>query len=205
MTRSRSKRPVARGKVARPRRPRATSRERVRVGVSACLLGQNVRYDGGNKLHDFVVGELARRVTLVPVCPEVDLGLGTPREPIRLERAGRVLRLVAPGSGADHTEAMRRYAEKKATDLERLDISGYVFKKDSPSCGVEGVPVWRGEVASRSGRGAFASLLMERLPLVPVVEEASLHDRAGRERFLERVFAYRRLRARTIRRRLATP
>jgi uncharacterized protein YbbK (DUF523 family) len=129
-------------------------------------------------------------VDLVPVCPEVELGLGTPREPIRLERAGRGFRLVAPGSGADHTDAMRRHAEARVSELERLGLSGYVFKKDSPSCGVQRVPVWRGEASARVGRGAFASVLVARLPDLPVVEESELRDERGRQAFLDRVLAY---------------
>lgn len=206
MTRQPGRRPPARPRPARtqqaPPRPGATSeagpgppaakaKETIRVGVSSCLLGQNVRHDGGNKRDDFVAGDLARRVTLVPVCPEVELGLGTPREPIRLQGAGGTLRIVAPGSGADHTEAMRRYAEERVSELERLGLSGYVFKKGSPSCGVQRVPVWRGETQARVGRGAFASALMARMPRLPVVEESDLRDEAAREAFLERVFAYR--------------
>ncbi len=189
--------PVARGLVPRSNggQPGAP-KETIRVGVSACLLGQNVRYDGGHKRHDFVARELARLVTLVPVCPEVELGLGTPREPIRLQRAGGALRLVAPGSGAGHTEAMRRFSEERVSELERLDLSGYVLKKDSPSCGMQRVPVWRGEVATRTGRGAYASVLMTRLPLMPVVEESGLRYASARARFLERVFAYFRDRRR---------
>ena len=174
--------------------PRA-AKETIRVGVSACLLGQKVRYDGGHKRHDFVARELARLVTVVPVCPEVELGLDTPREPIQLRRAGRALRLVAPGSGADLTEAMRRCSEERVAELERLDLSGYVLKKDSPSCGMERVPVWEGRESARTGRGAFAAVLLARLPLLPVVEESGLRAAEARQGFLARVFAYRRLRA----------
>ncbi len=184
------------GKAPGAGRPvRRAAKETIRVGVSACLLGQKVRYDGGHKRDDFVAGDLARVVTVVPVCPEVELGLGTPREPIQLRRAGRALRLVAPGSGADHTEAMRRYSEERVSELERLDLSGYVLKKDSPSCGMEGVPVWDGREFARTGRGAFAAVLMTRLPLMPVVEETGLRGAGGRARFLEQVFAYGSLRS----------
>jgi uncharacterized protein YbgA (DUF1722 family)/uncharacterized protein YbbK (DUF523 family) len=167
----------------------------IRIGISACLLGQSVRYDGGHKEDVFATGLLARFVSFVPVCPEVEVGMGVPREPIRLERRPGGVRLVAPGSGADHTDAMRRWAERRVRELERLDLSGYVLKKDSPSCGMEGVRVHlpRGR-PSRDGRGAFAAVLVERLPLLPVEEEGRLHDLALRENFVERVFAYRRLR-----------
>jgi hypothetical protein len=125
----------------------------------------------------------------------VELGLGTPRETIRLERSGSGLRLVAPGSGQDHTEAMQRYAEERVAALERLGLSGYILKKDSPSCGMERVRVHGGRAPARNGRGAFARVLMDRLPLLPVEEEGRLQDLELRERFVERVFAYQRLRA----------
>jgi uncharacterized protein YbgA (DUF1722 family)/uncharacterized protein YbbK (DUF523 family) len=165
----------------------------IRLGVSACLLGQNVRYDGGHKKDDFLTGLLAKFVEFVPVCPEVELGLGTPRETIRLQRDGELVRLVAPKSGKDHTESMRRLAERRVRELARLDLCGYVLKKDSPSCGMERVRVWGGRTPSRDGRGAFAAVLLARLPLLPVEEEGRLHDLALRENFVERVFGYRRL------------
>ncbi len=165
----------------------------LRLGVSSCLLGERVRYDGGHKKDDFLTGLLARFVELVPVCPEVELGLGTPREPIRLQRDGDLVRLVAPKSGKDHTEPMRRFAERRVRALARLDLCGYVLKKDSPSCGMERVRVWGGRMPSRDGRGAFAAVLMAELPLLPVEEEGRLRDPGLRESFVERVFAYRRL------------
>lgn len=164
-----------------------------RLGVSSCLLGERVRYDGGHKKDDFLTELLARFVELVPVCPEVELGLGTPREPIRLQRDGDLVRLVAPKSGKDHTEPMRRFAERRVRALARLDLCGYVLKKDSPSCGMERVRVWGGRMPSRDGRGAFAAVLMAELPLLPVEEEGRLRDPGLRESFVERVFAYRRL------------
>jgi uncharacterized protein YbgA (DUF1722 family)/uncharacterized protein YbbK (DUF523 family) len=165
-----------------------------RIGISACLLGERVRYDGGHKKDAFVTRLLARFVTFVPVCPEVELGLGTPRETIRLERDGDLVRLVAPKSGTDHTEPMRRFAERRVAELGRLDLSGYILKKDSPSCGMERVRVHEGTAATRAGRGAFAAVLLDRLPLLPVEEEGRLNDLGLRESFVERVFAYRRLR-----------
>lgn len=170
------------------------ARRPLRIAVSACLLGEEVRWDGGHKRDRFAADVLARSVTLVPVCPEVEVGMGVPREPIRLERRGRGVRLVAPGSGADHTLRMRRWAEAKVRELERLGVAGFVLKADSPSCGLERVRVWKGDVAAREGRGAFAAVLAERLPDLPVVEEAALHDRASRDAFLARAAAYDRAR-----------
>ncbi len=166
----------------------------IRIGVASCLLGNEVRYDGGHKRDTFIVGPLARLVTLVPVCPEVEIGLGTPREPVRLVRIGRSVHLLGARSQKDHTEAMVRWAARRVAELERLDLSGYVFKKNSPSCGMERVPVHgaRG-AAARNGRGLFAAALIERMPLLPVEEEGRLCDPRLRENFIERVFAYRRL------------
>lgn len=171
---------------------RPAAREEIRIGISSCLLGERVRYDGGHKL-DAIAADLARFARLVPVCPEVELGLGTPREPIRLERRGRGVRLVAVASRLDHTQAMRRFAEARVRELERLDLSGYVLKKDSPSCGLERVWVWDGRRRARAGRGLFAATLVERMPLLPVEEEERLHDPSLFESFVERVLAYRRL------------
>ncbi|HEX7622800.1 MAG TPA: DUF523 domain-containing protein, partial [Anaeromyxobacteraceae bacterium] len=184
---------------ARARKPPGTPDElgsatELRIGVSSCLLGQNVRYDGGHKRDDFLTGLLAEFVRFVPVCPEVELGLGTPREAIRLVREGALVRLVGRASGADHTEPMRHLAEQRVAELAHLDLDGYVLKKDSPSCGMERVKVYGGAVATRDGRGAFAAVLLERLPLLPVEEEGRLNDLPLRENFVERVFAHRRLR-----------
>jgi uncharacterized protein YbgA (DUF1722 family)/uncharacterized protein YbbK (DUF523 family) len=173
----------------------------VRIGISACLLGREVRFDGGHKRDPFLNDVFAAFVEWVPVCPEVELGLGIPRETLRLERDARGLHLVAPKSGADHTRAMARYAAKRVAALEPLGLCGYVLKKDSPSCGMERVKVYpRPDAPGRTvppvkdGRGAFASRLLEAMPLLPVEEEGRLHDPRLRENFVERVFAYRALR-----------
>jgi len=150
-----------------------------------------VRWDGGHKL-DRAAAEIARAVTLVPVCPEVEVGMGVPREPIRLERRRGGTRLVAPASGTDHTRGMRRFALARVRQLERLGLCGFVLKEGSPSCGLERVRVWRGEEAVGDGRGAFAAALLELLPGLPVVEEAALRDPRRREEFLERVRVYGR-------------
>ncbi len=171
----------------------SSSGEAIRIGVSSCLLGQAVRFDGGHKKDDFLTGELARFVEFVPVCPEVEVGMGVPRPTIRLERRGEEVRLVDPKGGVDHTDAMRRYAQRRVEEIARMDLCGYVLKKDSPSCGMERVRVYGKGVATKSGRGAFAEVLLGRLPLLPVEEEGRLHDPPLRENFVERVFAYRRL------------
>ena len=168
----------------------------LRIGVSACLLGRTVRHDGGHKRDRFLTDVLAPHVEWVPVCPEVELGLGVPRPTIRLETHGGELRLIEPSTGADRTRAMADLGARRSRELERLELCGYVLKKDSPSCGMERVRVHppRGP-AARSGRGLFAQALIERLPLLPVEEEGRLSDAGLRENWVERIFAYRRLRA----------
>ncbi len=184
----------ARAASANPPAAKHPTRDEIRIGISSCLLGNKVRYDGGHKKDAFATGLLDGFVTFVPVCPEVELGLGTPRETIRLQRDGDKVRLVAPKSGKDHTAAMRRLAEVRIAELAKLDLSGFILKKDSPSCGMERVRVWGGAAPSRNGRGAFASVLLDRMPLLPVEEEGRLNDLRLRENWVERVFAYRRVR-----------
>jgi uncharacterized protein YbgA (DUF1722 family)/uncharacterized protein YbbK (DUF523 family) len=168
----------------------------IRIGVSACLLGQEVRYDGGHKRDPFLVKTFGRYVEWVHVCPEVEIGLGTPRDPIRLERDGKDVRLVNPKTGTDLTRKMRTYAARRLAALEDQDLCGYILKKDSPSCGLERVRVYDGRgVPSKSGRGLFAEALLRRYPNLPVEEEGRLNDPRIRENFVERVFAYRRLRS----------
>jgi uncharacterized protein YbgA (DUF1722 family)/uncharacterized protein YbbK (DUF523 family) len=172
----------------------AQSEAPVRIGVSACLLGQQVRFDGGHKRDAFLIGTFGKFVEWVPVCPEVEMGLGTPRDTLRLERRSGAIRFVMPKSGIDHTEGMRTYAERRTRELEREDLSGYVLKKDSPSCGMERVRLYdENAVPSRTGRGLFAEALMRRFPDLPVEEEGRLGDMKLRENFVQRVFAYHRL------------
>jgi uncharacterized protein YbbK (DUF523 family) len=165
-----------------------------RVGISSCLLGRNVRWDGGHKRDPFLADTLERLVEWVPVCPEFELGLGAPRDAIHLERRDGVTRLKREADGADLTDAMRDYAERRVRELETLGLSGYVLKKDSPSCGLFRVRVHeeQGGLPARDGRGVFAAVLTSRLPRLPVEEEGRLHDPVLRQTFLERVFAYRR-------------
>lgn len=166
----------------------------VRVGISSCLLGRPVRYDGGHKRDDFLVDILGPFVEWVPVCPEVDIGLGTPRPSLRLEGDAAAPRMIMPSTGVDYTDVMRRYAEKKVAALVRADLCGYVLKKNSPSCGMERVKVYPapGRMPGK-GTGIFAAVLKEKLPALPVEEEGRLSDAVLRENFIERLFAYRRV------------
>ena len=172
-----------------------------RVGVSACLLGREVRYDGSHKRDGFVVDELARHVELVATCPEVDVGMGTPREPIALGSAGGEVRVRGVASGRDWTMPLRDHAVRRVAELAALGLDGYVLKSRSPSCGLSVAVDGR----DGSGRGLFAAELTERLPSLPVVEEDALRDADRREEFLERVFAHARSRGIRSRFRPPTP
>jgi uncharacterized protein YbgA (DUF1722 family)/uncharacterized protein YbbK (DUF523 family) len=181
---------------AREERAPAWRGERpLRVGISSCLLGEKVRWDGGHKRNAFLVSGLGRFVEWLPVCPEVEVGMGIPRPSVRLVRDGDEVRMLEHATDRDHTRAMRAFVKRRVAEIAELDLCGYVLKKDSPSCGMERVKVYRaGEPAVRDGRGLFAQALLAALPSLPVEEEGRLHDAALRENFIERVFAYRRLR-----------
>jgi uncharacterized protein YbgA (DUF1722 family)/uncharacterized protein YbbK (DUF523 family) len=168
----------------------------IRIGVSACLLGQEVRFDGGHKRDSFIVDTLGRFVEFVPVCPEFEIGLGVPRETLRLEHIGDELRMVANKSGRDLTAQMNRFAARRTAALAHEDLCGYVLKKDSPSCGMERVRVFNASgMPRRDGVGLFAAALIARFPNLPIEEEGRLNDPRLRENFVERVFAYHRLRS----------
>jgi uncharacterized protein YbgA (DUF1722 family)/uncharacterized protein YbbK (DUF523 family) len=167
----------------------------IRLGVSSCLLGDEVRYDGGHKRNRFVTDLLAQFVEWVPVCPEVEVGMGTPRPALRLVREGDEVRMVEIASGRDHTREMQRFAARRVRALRGLELCGYVLKKDSPSCGMTRVKVYSEKGApTKDGRGLFAGPLMESHPNLPVEDEGRLNDAQLRENFIERVFAYQRLR-----------
>jgi uncharacterized protein YbgA (DUF1722 family)/uncharacterized protein YbbK (DUF523 family) len=166
---------------------------KLRLGVSACLLGEKVRFDAGHKQDRWVTDVLGPFVEFVPVCPEVEIGLGVPRESIRLQGTGTHVRLVAPKSGADLTPKMTVYADKRSGQLARQNLAGFVLKKDSPSCGLERVRVYdRQGVPARTGRGLFAAALLDRVPALPVEEEGRLNDPRLRENFVTRIFAHQR-------------
>jgi uncharacterized protein YbgA (DUF1722 family)/uncharacterized protein YbbK (DUF523 family) len=161
--------------------------ERPRLGVSSCLLGAEVRFNGGHKRFRFLTDELDPWVDWVPYCPEVEIGLGTPREPIRLTVEGR---LVNRSGSEDHTAAMTALPLPAGVD-------GYVFKAKSPSCGIWGIPRYRpdGEASGGHGRGLYAERVLASFPLLAAEDEGRLNDIGLREAFVERVFAAARLRA----------
>ena len=167
----------------------------IRLGVSACLLGARVRFDGGHKRNRFLVEELGTHFEFVSFCPEVAIGLGTPRPSIRLVGDVQAPRAVSSkGDGLDVTEALRVYSARTA---QRLDgLCGFVFKKDSPSCGMERVKVYGDSgMAQRDGAGIFAQAVQQANPLLPVEEEGRLNDPGLRENFVSRVFVYARWQA----------
>ena len=153
-----------------------------------------MRYDGGHKRDRFLTDELGKYVEWVPICPEVEVGMGTPREPVQLVRVGQATRMRTTTTGVDYTDRMNEWARARVEALARENLDGYVLKSKSPSCGLWNVRVaCTDEPPAADGRGVFASVLLERLPLLPVEEEGRLADPEVRKDFLERVFAYRRL------------
>lgn len=168
----------------------------IRIGISACLLGEKVRFDGGHKQDRFLTHTLGQYFQWVHVCPEVEIGLSIPRPTLRLERHGDEIRLVMPKEQRDLTGVMRSYARRRVTELAGEDLSGYILKRASPSCGMERVRVYNPEGnPARKGRGLFAEALLARFPNLPVEEEGRLHDPPLRENWITRVFAFHRLRS----------
>lgn len=180
---------VARLEARRPPKPIASG---IRLLVSACLLGESVRYDGQHKYDPFLVQQLGRFVEWEPVCPEVDCGMPTPRPSMHLVGDPSAPRLISR-EGVDKTEQMERFTEAELRRLEEVELCGYVCKKDSPSSGMYRVKVY-GERGGprRIGAGLFTRAFMERFPLIPVEDEGRLHDPRLRESFVERVFCRRR-------------
>jgi uncharacterized protein YbbK (DUF523 family)/uncharacterized protein YbgA (DUF1722 family) len=164
----------------------------LRLAVSACLVGQQVRYDGTDKQHRFVTEQLGRQVELIPVCPEVEIGMGVPRPPIHVvERDGELHAIGVANASLDVTRKLNRFGHSMAQQL--ADIDGYIFKARSPSCGVSSTPV-RHRGGWKKGAGLFAARIMHHLPLLPVVEETALDTPQGQLNFIQRVEAYVRWR-----------
>ncbi len=171
------------------------TKKKVRLGISACLLGENVRYDGGHKLDRFLKETLGQYVEYVPVCPEVECGLPVPRESMHLEGDPESPRLVTSRTKQDMTERMVRWAKRRVMELEKEDLCGFIFKSNSPSSGMERVRVYNEKgMPVKKGVGIFAKIFMEHFPLLPVEEDGRLYDPKLRDNFIERIFTLKRWR-----------
>jgi uncharacterized protein YbgA (DUF1722 family)/uncharacterized protein YbbK (DUF523 family) len=168
--------------------------EKIKLGISACLLGQSVRYNGGHQLDHFLKDTLGKFVDYVPVCPEVECGFGVPREAFRLIGKPDRPRLITINTKQDFTDRMETWARKRVAEIEREGLCGFIFKGGSPSSGMERVKVYDDKgVPAKIGVGIFARIFMEHFPLIPVEEDGRLHDPILRENFIERIFALRRM------------
>jgi uncharacterized protein YbgA (DUF1722 family)/uncharacterized protein YbbK (DUF523 family) len=167
--------------------------DKIKLGISTCLLGERVRYDGGHKLDRFLVHTLGQFVDFVPVCPEVESGFPVPREALRLVGSPDSPRLVTQKTGMDVTERMLTWAHRRLDVLAKERLCGFIFKTRSPSSGMERVKVYNDKGGFvKSGVGIFARAFMDRFPLMPVEDEGRLHDIDLRENFIVRIFAYKR-------------
>ncbi len=166
-------------------------KQKIKLAISACLLGQPVRYDGEHKLDHYLRDTLGRFVEWVPVCPEVESGLPVPREAMRLEGDPDSPRLLTRNTLIDHTDRMKRWSGTKLAELGKKDLCGFVFKARSPSSGMERVKVYSSSGKSfKMGSGLFAKAFMDRFPFIPTEDEGRLQDPGIRENFIERVFVY---------------
>jgi len=170
--------------------------EKIKIGVSSCLLGNKVRFDGQHKRDAFITDTLSRWCEFVPVCPEVECGLPIPRETLRLVGTVDDNRLVTGKTGVDHTERMNRWAATRLEKLAEDDLVAFIFKTKSPSSGLRAVKVYgvKGQPVSYKGRGLFARAFTRRFPDIPVEDEGRLKDAGIRENFIETIFVLQRWR-----------
>ena len=169
--------------------------ETIKIGVSSCLLGKEVRYNGGHSHDRYITGTLSNHFTFVDVCPEVEAGFGIPRETLRLVGNPDTPRLLTTKTGKDFTGKMQKWIKGRVAELEKENLCGFIFKKGSPSSGMERVRVYTDKgVPSNQGVGMFARAFMDHFPLVPTEEDGRLNDALLRENFIERIFAFRRWR-----------
>ncbi|RIJ88904.1 MAG: DUF1722 domain-containing protein [Candidatus Brocadia sp.] len=167
--------------------------EKIKMGISSCLLGEKVRYDGRHKLDRFITDTLGQYFEWVPVCPECEYGLPVPREPLRLVGRPESPRLITIKTGIDHTEKMLQWAEKKLGELEQENLCGFIFKSKSPSSGIVGVKMYTPSgIPSQRGAGIFGGAFMKHFPLIPVIDDGRLHNPQLRENFIENVFVFQR-------------
>jgi uncharacterized protein YbgA (DUF1722 family)/uncharacterized protein YbbK (DUF523 family) len=176
-----------------PTRGRFGMEEKVRIGISSCLLGNKVRWNAGHKLDRYLTNTLGQFVEYVPVCPEVEAGFGVPRESFRLVGDPENPRLFTFKSKTDHTDQMTRWAKKRVKELEKEDLCGFIFKSDSPSSGMIRVKVYNEKgMPEKKGVGMFARAYMDHFHRIPVEDDGRLHNPEIREGFIERIFALKR-------------
>jgi len=167
----------------------------IRLGISSCLLGNLVRYDGGHQHDRFLTDTLGEYVEYVPVCPEVECGMSVPREALRLVGDPACPRLVTVKGGVDYTEQMQNWAQKRLAVLAMENLDGFIFKRKSPSSGMERVKVYTPQgMPNHTGVGIFAKAFMDYFPNLPVEEDGRLYDPLLRENFIQRIFVHRRWR-----------
>ena len=165
--------------------------EKPKLGISQCLLGDKVRYDGGHKLNHYLHDILGQYVEWVPVCPEVECGLPVPRESMHLEGNPENPRLITTRTGIDHTEKMLEWTIKKLKNLEKETLCGFIFKTKSPSSGMRDIKIYSDKsMTVKMGRGIFAGAFMNQFPMIPVEDEGRLNDPGLRENFIERIFVF---------------
>jgi len=168
--------------------------QKILIGISSCLLGEKVRFDSGHKKDHYIVDTLGKYFEWVPVCPEIEVGMGVPRESVRLIGSKDAPNMVGSKSGTDWTNKMLKYSDERIRKFEKLKLSGFIFKSDSPSCGMERVRIYsQNGMPSKIGVGLFANAYMNAFPLIPVEEEGRLNDDKIRDNFIVRVFSYHRL------------
>jgi len=167
--------------------------EKIKIGISSCLLGEKVRYDGGHRHDQYVTDTLGTYFEWVPVCPEVEYGLPVPREAMRLVGDPNAPRLLTIRTGVDHTDGMLGWAEKRMKKIAKDNLCGFIFKSKSPSSGIGGVKIYtEAGMPGKKGKGIFGNAFMKRFPLIPVIDDGRLHDPQLRENFIESVFVYKR-------------
>ena len=170
-------------------------KEKIKIGMSSCLLGEKVRWDADHKHDQYVRDVLGSYFDYVSICPEVDVGMGVPRETVALYGTLENPKMITKRSKTDWTKKMNHYTKDRIHELTKEKLCGYVFKSKSPSCGIGKVPIYSEFGSSRMGHGSgvFASSFVKVFPLVPVEDEGRLHDPVIRENFIVRIFCFHRL------------
>lgn len=167
----------------------------ITLGISSCLLGEKTRYDGAHTRDEFIADVLGKWVEFISICPEVECGFAVPREPLRLVGDPESPCLISVHTRQNYTPLMLHWARKRMVTLKKEDIWGFIFKSKSPSCGIERVKVYdKNGVAINKGRGLFARVFREHLPLVPIADEKGIHNPKTFKNFIDKIFVFKRWR-----------